>query len=201
MTCHCPHIGLKQSSFVIISECINLSSLDLKTEDRAIKHHGVAWKNFLCIFFQSLLKMMSHKGERIAPWNWCIYLCFVLGLLFFFSFFKKIIKNIDCYRNNFWNTFITNKNDKLDFKVTINKNLCTKHAKYIKVFIWSLSYKWETKEKKVLTWYSRLKAKLKFQITSASLQNKLHCQIGEMLPRFLCSSVIVMTSRSPSSEP
>lgn len=57
------------------------------------------------------------------------------------------------------------------------------------------------KKKKVLTWYSRLKAKLKFQITSASLQNKLHCHIGEMLPRFLCSSVIVMTSRSPSSEP
>lgn len=78
--------------------------------------------------------------------------CFgVVGVLFFvFLVFlkKKTKENIDCYRNNFWNTFITNKNDKLDFKVTINKNLCTKHAKDIKVFIWSLSYKWETKKKK-----------------------------------------------------
>lgn len=46
-----------------------------------------------------------------------------------------------------------------------------------------------------LTRFSRLKAKLKFQIicfTLASLQNKLHCrQISEMLPWFLCSSVRV----------
>lgn len=64
-----------------------------------------------------------------------------------------------------------------------------------KVFICSLSYKWDNNIEKLLTCYSRLKAKLKFQIicfTLASLQNKLHCcQISEMLPRFLCSSVRV----------
>lgn len=63
------------------------------------------------------------------------------------------------------------------------------------MFICSLSFKWENNIETVLTWYSRLKAKLKFQIiwsTLASLQNKLHCrQISEMLP-FLSSSVRVL---------
>lgn len=63
------------------------------------------------------------------------------------------------------------------------------------MFICALHYKWENNIEKILTWNSRLKAKLKFQIicnTLASLQNKLHCrQISEMLPRFLCSSVRV----------
>lgn len=65
----------------------------------------------------------------------------------------------------------------------------TRHEKCLSA---PLDYKWEDKIEKFLTWYSRLKAKLKFQIicfTLASLQNKLHCrQISEMLPRFLCSS-------------
>lgn len=63
------------------------------------------------------------------------------------------------------------------------------------MFICTFHYKWENNIEKILTWYSRLKVKLKFHIicnTLASLQNKLHCrQISEMLPRFLCSSVRV----------
>lgn len=49
-------LGLKRDSFVIVSECINPSCLDLKIEDGAITEHlEVIFKEFSAHFFPPFL--------------------------------------------------------------------------------------------------------------------------------------------------